>query len=202
VTARIPAATGLVLAGGRSSRFGRDKLRERIGDATLLERAVAAVASTVDEVIILGPAGETAGIGASRGVPIRVAPDRQPWAGPLVAVADALRLVRGPLAIVVGGDMPTLVPAVLGTLLETVAQDERVDAAALLLRDRRLPLPAALRVAAAMPRARELVDDGQRSLRSLLDGLRTRDVEERAWRPLDPDAATVHDVDRLEDLPG
>ena len=32
--------TGLVLAGGRSSRFGRDKLAERIDGRTLLDSAI------------------------------------------------------------------------------------------------------------------------------------------------------------------
>jgi molybdopterin-guanine dinucleotide biosynthesis protein A len=38
-----PVVSGLVLAGGRSSRFGSDKLNAAIDGRTLLERAVDAV---------------------------------------------------------------------------------------------------------------------------------------------------------------
>ncbi len=198
MTAPFPEATALVLAGGRSSRFGRDKLRARFGDGTLLEQSVRAAASVVGDVVVLG-SGEVPREAAGP-VPIRAVPDRDAWAGPLVAVADALDGPVGPLVLVVAGDMPTLVPAVLGVLLGAVERHAGLDAAALVIEGRRQPLPVVLRTGTAAPPARRLVAEGERSLRALLAALRTHDVQEREWRPLDPGAATLRDVDRPEDL--
>jgi len=38
-------------------------------------------------------------------------------------------------------------------------------------------------------------------LRSVLERLPTRILEEVEWRPLDPDGETLRDVDRPDDLP-
>ena len=198
VTARFPEATALVLAGGRSSRFGGDKLRARFGDATLLEQSVRAAASVVGDVVVLGP-GEVLPEAAGP-VRIRVAPDRDAWAGPLVAVADALAGPVAPIVLVVAGDMPTLVPAVLNVLLHAVDRDGGRDAAALVIGGRRQPLPVALRTTKAAPVARRLVEEGERSLRALLAALTTHEVRELDWRRYDPDGMTLRDVDRPEDL--
>ena len=187
-----------MLAGGRSSRFGGDKLGARFGDATLLEQSVRAAASVVGDVVVLGRT-EVLRQGAGPGR-IRVATDRDAYAGPLVAVADALDGPVGPIVLVVAGDMPTLVPDVLALLLREVVSEPARDAAALVVGDRRQPLPTAVRTRAAAPVARRLVLEGERSLRALLAALATHEVQEREWRPLDPDGLTLRDVDRPEDL--
>ncbi len=48
---------GVVLAGGQSSRFGSDKALAEIGGATLLDRAVAALAPQCAKVVVAGRAG-------------------------------------------------------------------------------------------------------------------------------------------------
>ncbi len=198
MTARFSEATALVLAGGRSSRFGGDKLHARFGDATLLELSVRAAGSVVGDVVVLGP-DETPREASGPGR-IRVAEDRDAYAGPLVAVADALDGPVGPVVLVVGGDMPTLVPDVLALLLGAVVGNPACDAAALVVGDRRQPLPTAVRTRTAEPVARRLVMEGERSLRALLAALTTHEVQEREWRPLDPDAMTLRDIDRPADL--
>ena len=45
--------TGIVLAGGRSTRFGGDKLAAEIGGRPLLHLAIEAVAGVVDEVVVV-----------------------------------------------------------------------------------------------------------------------------------------------------
>jgi molybdopterin-guanine dinucleotide biosynthesis protein A len=75
-----------------------------------------------------------------------------------------------------------------------------VDAVALLEGKKRRPLPLVLR-----SRVRETVDEllerGERSLKSLLEAVRVSDIPEATWRSIDPDGGTLHDVDRPEDLP-
>ena len=47
--------TAIVLAGGRSSRFGKDKLAAALGDTSVLAATIEAVAPLADRVIVAGP---------------------------------------------------------------------------------------------------------------------------------------------------
>ena len=195
------AASGIVLAGGRSSRFGGDKLAARIGDSTLLERAVAAVAGVSTEVIVVLAAGDERELPAAS-VPVRRAVDPERFGGPLVGLLAGLEAAREPIAIVAGGDMPTLSPDVLRKLLSAlVASEGSYDAAVLVGRGETRPLPCAVRNGAATLNARRLLGDGERSLKALIRSLSVLSIAEGDWRPLDPTAATLHDVDLPGDLP-
>lgn len=201
--APLPAASAIVLAGGRSSRFGRDKLAEPLGGRRLLDHAVAAVAAVAREVLVLVPPVGDAPVLAARpdaAVPVVVLRDPEPFGGPLVAVLAGLERAREPFVLVVGGDMPTLSVDVLAAMLRRL-EASSADGVMLGYRGRSEPLPAAFRVGAATPAARRLLGAGVRSLHSLRGALRIVELAEMEWRPLDPIAATLRDVDRPEDLP-
>jgi hypothetical protein len=89
---------------------------------------------------------------------------------------------------------------VLAAILRRLETSD-ADAVVLAFRGRRQPLPLGLRVGAATGAAKRLLADGVRSLQSLADALRAREMSEGEWRALDPVAATLLDVDRPEDLP-
>ena len=198
----LPAATAIVLAGGRSSRFGRDKLVEPVRGRALLDHAVLAAASVVREVLVLlPPVGDAPRLPRPETtVPIVAVRDPEPYGGPLVALLAGLERAREPFVLVVGGDMPELSRDVLAALLRALDVSE-ADAVVLGFRGRRQPLPMALRVGAATTAARRLLADGVRGLQPLVGALRTRELAEHEWRALDPAAATLRDVDRPEDLP-
>ena len=82
------------------------------------------------------------------------------------------------------------------------APEAPVDAVALQDGDRFRPLPLVLRVTPAAAAAHALLHDGERRLRALPQALRTAVVDEPTWRGLDPDGATLADVDVPEDLCG
>ena len=196
-----PDVTAIVLAGGRSTRFGSDKLGEDVDGMTVLHRAIAAVASVADGVIV---------VGATPRVPpaidqgtVRAVADAEPGGGPLQALAGALAETTTLTALVVAGDMPSLVPSVLELLLEVLNADPEVDAAVLAdPRDptRQQPLPAALRVAPARLAATTAVEAGDRSLVRLLGRLALAELPAERWQPLDPDARTLVDIDVPDDL--
>jgi molybdopterin-guanine dinucleotide biosynthesis protein A len=199
----LPAATAIVLAGGRSSRFGRNKLAEQLSGRPLLDHAILGVAAAVREVLVLvPPVGEMPRLprAPDPGIAIAAVRDPEPFGGPLVAVLAGLERAREPFALVVGGDMPRLSRDVLAAVLRALDVSD-AEAVVLVFRGRRQPLPLGLRVGAATAAARRLLADGVRSLQSLTDAVRTRELSEAAWRPLDPTAATLYDVDRPEDLP-
>jgi molybdopterin-guanine dinucleotide biosynthesis protein A len=196
----LPSLSGIVLGGGRSSRFGSDKLRAVVDGRTLLEHAVAAVAAVAAEVIVVCAPGDEWPL-PDVDVPIRRAFDPEPFGGPLVGLLTGLEAAREPIVVVVGGDMPSVRPSVLEALVRAVvAAPDGTAAGTLSSQGRLVPLPAVLRTGAATDVARRLVADGERRLRAVFDRLVTRQLAEIEWRPLDPDGATLRDVDRPEDL--
>ena len=196
--------TAIVLAGGRSRRFGANKLAAELEGASLLSRTIAAVEPIADIVIVAGPGlpeGRQAG-----DIPTSLVPDREPFEGPLAALANVLE--RGipdsgtSLAIVVGGDMPQLVPAVLATMLQRLAADQELGAVLLQApgAHRRQVLPLAVREHAAVAAARATIDAGDRSLMGFVERLRTLELPVLEWQALDPAGATLTDVDMPADL--
>ncbi|HEY7524104.1 MAG TPA: molybdenum cofactor guanylyltransferase [Candidatus Limnocylindrales bacterium] len=193
-----PAASGIVLAGGRSSRFGRDKLAEPIEGRPLLHRAIAAVAGVCTEtLVVVTPVEAPPPLPA--GLAVHVVRDPEPFGGPLVGLFAGLEQAREPLALVVAGDMPDLQPGVLRALVHAL-DDEDVAGAVLRYRGRDQPLPMAVRNGIAATRARDLLARGERSLAALVSAVRARALEESDWRGVDPTAATLHDIDRPSDL--
>jgi molybdopterin-guanine dinucleotide biosynthesis protein A len=136
-------------------------------------------------------------------VPVRAAVDPELHGGPLVGLVAGLEQAREPIALVVGGDMPTLEPRVLAALLRALVEareSSAVDATTLIQRGTLRPLPAAVRNGAATEAGRRLLGSGERSLVALFRALRTRTLDEVEWRGLDPTAATLRDIDRPADL--
>jgi molybdopterin-guanine dinucleotide biosynthesis protein A len=188
----------VVLAGGRSSRFGRDKLREPYLGAPLLHKPILALASVCAEVlVVVSPSGDP---DLPKGLPLLLQRDLAEGEGPLVALSHALANVHTPLALVAGGDMPRLARPVLLEMLR-VAGEAGVDAVVLQEGERSRPLPAVLRLGRARPVAAGLVRGGERRLRTLLDALRVAVLDEATWRALDPAGGTPTDVDEPGDLP-
>jgi molybdopterin-guanine dinucleotide biosynthesis protein A len=191
----------IVLAGGRSARFGRDKLAEPLDGRPLLVHAIEAVRAVdpgLDLVVVGAP-------GASPSIPdgVRLVHDARAFEGPLAGVATGLAALVPDVdrVVVVGGDMPGLVPAVLRLLASTLADEPAIDLVLLAGDDRARPLPAAMRRAASAQATDALLAAGERRLRALADVLATAVVPASAWRPLDPSGATLSDVDTPADLP-
>lgn len=206
----LPPARGvsaIVLAGGRSSRFGGPKLAAEIEGVTLLGRALDAVVAVAEDVVIAGPALPDpalppAATGSARRS-MRIVRDAEPFAGPLAALAGALRATTTDLAIVVGADMPGLVPEVLGLMLARLESSPDIDAVHLAGATpslHRQVLPLALRAAAATTAAAEAVDAGERSLVRLVERLRTVEIPASEWLAIDPAGRTLLDVDEPADL--
>lgn len=185
----------IVLAGGRSSRFGRDKLAESIDGRTLLEHAIGAVRSVTAEVVVVVAPGPGPAVPAG----VRVVHDDQAFEGPLAGVASGLAATEADIALIVAGDMPSVVPALLDRLV-TCLSTTGADAAVLEVGEDRPPLPMAVRRSVAVATVGTLLASGERRLRALPEGLHTASVPERDWRHDDPDGASLLDVDTPSDL--
>lgn len=208
---RAHDVSAIVLAGGRSSRFGTPKLEAEIDGVTLLEHAIRAVAAVASEIVVAlraDPAASEPAFGEVPGDPvIRFVRDPEAYGGPLVGLATALATASGARAIVVAGDMPRLRPAVLQAMLEalesptTDANSHASPEAIVLTSDGQArPLPVALRIDAARRAVTETLGAGERSLRAMLARLPVEELDPDTWRALDPGAETLIDIDVPADL--
>jgi molybdopterin-guanine dinucleotide biosynthesis protein A len=102
---------GIVVAGGRSTRYGeRNKLLVRFDGRPLLERVVAAVGSltATPPIVVVRNRDQRAAIDAAleNRVERRYAFDDPAYDGPLGGIAGALPEIDEPWSVVCAGDMP------------------------------------------------------------------------------------------------
>ncbi len=100
-----------VVAGGRSSRMGRDKAFLALEGMTLLERALAVARAVSPEVSIVGQREKFAAYG-------NVVEDLYSGQGPLGGIHAALTASRHELNLVIGVDTPFLEPRFVAYLVE------------------------------------------------------------------------------------
>jgi len=113
-----PRLFRVVLAGGRSRRYGSPKARARLVGLTLLERALAILqAADLETGVIANRADDLPADPISAGVPVR--PDLTPGAGPLGGLHAALSWARergDPGVFLLGCDLPLVPPALVARL--------------------------------------------------------------------------------------
>ena len=192
------AASAIVLAGGRSTRFGAEKMATDVAGEPLLHHAIRVAGAVCAEVLV---------VGAPSGLPVElpdglaqtpvVVLDVDPYEGPLVALANAAAHATHDRLLLVAGDMPELQPAILGRVL---TWGDGTDGACLVVDGWAQPFPMGLDRAAAISSGTALVQAGERSLRGLMASLQLERVPEAEWRGIDPDARSLLDIDRPEDL--
>jgi len=192
MTERVAA---IVLAGGRSSRFGRDKLAEPIDGKPMLEVVIDSLRPIPADVIVVGAQGAAPALPPD----VKLAVDQAAFEGPLSGLASGLAVLDPGIdqVLVVGGDMPSLVSAVLRRLLLELATHE----AAVLADDAGpRPLPMAVRPEPAREAAERLLAAGERRLRALIGELDAVVLPPATWQADDPAVATLRDIDTPGDL--
>lgn len=185
--------SGLVLAGGASRRFGRDKRTEPVDGVPLLRRAVDAVAAVSDEVLVAVSPDHPLPDGFALPPGARTVLDVPGHAGPLAGLLAGLEVAAHEVVVVLGGDHAWAEPATLSALADALRRDPGSGAAVLEVDGRRQPLAAAYRRGIA-PTVRARLDAGDLRAVALLDHVTTRTVDAPAA------ARTARDVDVPSDL--
>jgi len=170
--------TGVVVAGGRATRFGdREKALARLDGRPMLAHVVAALGELADTVVVnCRPDQQAAFADALGGLDIEVqwALDEELDEGPLAGLATALAAVDTDRAVVLGCDMPLADPDTLSALARRLGNSDAVVPRT----DGGLePLHAVYRVDPVLTAARAALDDGERSLRALLNRLAVEFVD-------------------------
>jgi len=191
---------GIVLAGGSSERFGRNKLAEIVRGRPLLHHPVEALLELCDRVVVV-----VASTDEDPSLPndsrVVVARDAVRGEGPLVGLQAGFERVESDLAIVAGGDMPELQTAVIREMARA-ARETAATVVALSDGGTARPLPILVSVATARKAVDRLLSSHRRRLRDLLAEVHTVVIDEPSWTALDPDRRTLFDVDEPSDLEG
>jgi molybdopterin-guanine dinucleotide biosynthesis protein A len=120
--------TGIVLAGGRSTRFGdRDKAVGDLAGTPMIRWVADRLTGVVDAVVVNCRAGQRDPIeDAMAGYPLEVkyAVDETPDLGPMAGIRNGLRAVESRYGFVVACDMPFVDPDLVAFLFDRVEGHE------------------------------------------------------------------------------
>lgn len=171
-----------MLAGGGSTRFGRDKALVEIGNEPLLARLCLVLREATDSSAIIGSHEKYSGLG------VECIPDRWPGEGPLGGIVTALLAARKKAApmewqVIIGCDMPFLTTEWLIYLIEqALASDAEVVApeSAHGLE----PLCACWRVSAA-DKLQRVFAGGVRKVTEGMKHLSMEVLDEKHWKRFD-----------------
>ncbi len=183
---------GFILAGGSSTRMGREKGLLELGGVPMVARLADLLRPLAEQVTVIGPPQQFTEI------PLRVVADDEPGLGPLGGIATAMRHSRQEWAMVLGCDLPFLSRAWLDYLKQRAAAS---PADAVLPCDeagRAEPLCAVYRkrahaaVCAALASGVRKVTDG-------LAGLQVEIVSAADWKAFDSGGLLFKNMNTPED---
>lgn len=180
--------TGIVLAGGRSTRMGQDKASLPFGDDTFLAHSLRVVGSIADELIVVARSDQAwPGLAPA----VRVVHDPVENLGPLAGIAAGLDASTTEVNVIVACDMPLINPAVLRRLIELRGD---ADICVAVADGHASPLCAVYRTSVGTT-ARGLLAAGERRVMTLLDRVQTKRVDAAVFRDLDPHLDTFTSCD-------
>jgi len=177
----ITHTVGAILAGGSSSRMGRDKSKLQLEGASFLDRVHETMSGVFTEVIVCG----------GTEVPIDgvLIADELPGAGPVAGLLSAFRIARGRAVFVTTVDMPAVTEEAILGLAEPEAQGNMIRIARVAGQDQ--PLFGAYGPGVAEA-ARAAFEAGRRSVLGIID--EADDVTR-----IDLDAFTLFNVNTTAD---
>ncbi len=194
----------IVLAGGRSSRMGRDKAALVLDGETMLQRTAGALAAVVDEIVIVR-APDQALPPVAVAVPTIEVADPVEGEGPLVGIAAGLQAVSGDAALIVAVDMPFLEPALLRLLFERL-RDESDESdggghrwVVPIAEGRPQPLCSAM-AATALPVVRAHIEAGDRAPMAIGRDLNVLRLPEEQWSRADARGRSFINVNTPEEF--
>lgn len=193
--------TGVIVAGGKSTRLGQDKRRLRLWGTdgpALLEHTVELVTKVCDEIIVVLNDPE-----AWPHLPAQIVPDIHPNGGALGGIYAGLKAASYPYILVVAADMPALSQ----TLLEWMVRQRR-DYDVLVPRAisgqtrNRLGLESLHAIysrACLEPIGRQLAEGNSQVIR-FFEHVHIRILEADELRPFDPAGTIFKNINTREEL--
>ncbi|MBI4392485.1 MAG: molybdenum cofactor guanylyltransferase [Euryarchaeota archaeon] len=193
--------SAIILAGGKSSRMGRDKALVPLAGQAMIVWTAAAMSRIPGcvEIIIAGgnvSRGETYSRLLKGHVPVPVRPvaDQNEDAGPIAGLIAAARVANGEIVALAPVDSPLLLPELYVLLLEEMGTQAGAVAE---IGDRPEPLNAVYRTARLLAATADGAVEAPRDLVELLD---VALVHEARVKEVDEELLTFADADTPEEL--
>jgi molybdopterin-guanine dinucleotide biosynthesis protein A len=187
--------SAVILAGGRSVRFGRDKAAEVVAGRSLLQRVVDSASPIASEIVIVRAPGMRPPAVRSE-TPLRHAEDVREG-GALAGLHTGLLVAGQPVAVVLGCDMPLLSQPLLHHLRGLLNQS--MDVVMPLWEGKEEPLHAFYR-RTCLPAIEKALDEGKRRVVDFLPDVRVRFVSHDELQRLDPEGHSFWNVNQPSDL--
>lgn len=185
----------IVLAGGRGTRLGRDKICEIVGDKSLLQQVLACVGQLSDDTIVVTAKGRS--IPPQDGQPgFRLVTDIFPEKGPLGGIYTGLVASRYHRNLVVACDMPFLNQGLLRYMLELSSDFDLVVPR---VGDLHEPLHAVYTRSCLAP-IESLLRRGRLSILELFHAVRVRYVTAEEIDRFDPERLSFFNINTGGDL--
>lgn len=187
--------SSIVLAGGKSSRLGYDKVFKSVGDRNLLDLVLNCVAPLSQETILVA-ASKNGPVIADKYPGLKLAFDVYPGKGPLGGVYTGLLISTSFHNLVVASDMPFLNLALLNYMIQLSADYDLVVPRVGELVE---PLHAVYARSCRDP-MEQLLKRNELSLHRLFPMVRTRYVEIDEIDRFDPEHLSFFNVNTRADL--
>jgi len=190
-----PDTAGIILAGGQSTRLGRDKASEILLERSLLQRVVDHLDGVVDEIVVVKAPDQSLPATVST-TPARVVEDAYPGTGPLGGIYTGLISTEAPAAIAVACDMPVLQPALLQELLRLLPGYDLVAPI-----KESLPEPLCTTYAkSCIDIIRAKLEAGEYKASGYFDDVNALLLEPEVWQRFDPDGLSFLNINREDEL--
>jgi molybdopterin-guanine dinucleotide biosynthesis protein A len=183
-------ARGYVLAGGGSTRFGRDKALVEFRGIPLLLRVIALEQTCAAEVAVVADAKKYRDLVPSRGNQLQIIEDRWPGEGPLGGIITALQHTGASAPgsgwnLILSCDMPFLTSEWLAFLVDrALASAPEIQVILPHSAHGPEPLCACYRTNAA-GKLRDVFERGVRKVTEALKHVSTEVLDESAWKRFD-----------------
>ena len=187
--------TGIILAGGGSSRLGRDKASEPVNGRPLLQWAADRLEQAAAEIVVVKAAGQRLPSIETR-KPMKVAEDILAGHGPLAGIHSGLQSASHDLSIAAGCDMPLLCVPLLRQLCHLA---EGYDVVMPTRGGQPQPLHAVYR-RSCVEAIEEELRAGRLKVISFLGAVRVRYVGEDEWARYDGEGLSFFNVNTEDDL--
>ena len=193
--------TAIILCGGRSARFGRDKALLEIDGTPMIARMIERVSSAVGDIIIAAR-DQAQGEDIAEAIPddVQIVYDSVAGYGPIAGILAGLSASGSRYSICLACDLPYINPDVIGALFEC-AEEDNSDAAIPQHQNGALEPLHAVYSRAMITACRDAMGKKEHTIRgtiSLLD--RVVFVPAESLRSFDPDLRTFLNVNYPEDL--